>query len=870
MNKKMPELLAPAGSMDALKAAVNAGANAVYLAGKHFGARHYAANFNDKELDEAVDFAHERGVKVYVTVNTLIKDHEIKEVSKYLIFLYKIGVDAVLVQDMGVISLIKKLVPEREIHASTQMTIHNLEGVEWASEMGIKRVVLSREMGLSEIKKISQNIKDKEIELEIFAHGALCYSYSGQCFISSFIGGRSGNRGMCAQPCRRKYDLVFGKKDEYGKPVKLASANIKDPYLLSTRDLALYKHLDKIIELNISSLKIEGRMRSPEYVAIVVSTYRNALDSIAKGRWKSKKEDINNLKLAFSRDFTGGYLLEPNSSHVMGRNLPGNRGIYVGHVLKYNRNNKEVLLEIKGNIVPHKGDGIVFISPNKSIKDYGMLVTENPQITKNKVKFKVQRHLNPGTKLYLTKSKKLIDKAQKIINGTTDELKNQIIIDLDILIENNGIIFIKSSFKGNEGYINIEKIADYKMEKAVNKPISKETIAKQFKKTGNTSFKIKNINITYPGGLFAPISQLNQIRRELFEEISSKIISSYKPTQEKVEASYKHFNDLKHELDKSSDIKQNNKIPLLCAYVDNLDVVKAAAEQGCKRIYFNPFNFYNPVKCNAKSENKNEDYLKLIIKAFSICKENDVEFVLKLPNITPTYFLNNIRNLLIDSFKEGIAGVMVNGIGAAKFIQDINPKINLFPASGSNITNSESIDLLKGYFKTFTISPEVSKDEIKNLSLEVQKKKLDVHLELIVHGNLESIVSKDCLTCLIDTNLTEKSQNDLFFAIKDIKDHIFPLRLDNECRTVILNSVELCLIDYLNQIMKMNIDAVALDLQGRSRIYAQEICSIYKNMVEISINKPPQKNKLKRAKEKIKKMSLGGITTGNFIKGTTK
>ncbi len=294
MKIEIPELLAPAGSMESLKAAVNAGADAVYLSGKQFGARHYAANFDNEDLKEAVHYAHLRGVKVYVTVNTLVKDHELPDLAKYLLFLYENGADAILVQDVGVARIAKELVPDLNIHASTQMTIHNTEGVKWAAELGFKRVVLAREMKLAEIEEIGKNIGSEQIELEIFAHGALCYSYSGQCLLSSFIGGRSGNRGMCAQPCRKPYDLVLGEKDEYGRPVNTNRSRIKENYLLSTRDLAIYKYLDKISKSSVSSLKIEGRMRSPEYVAVVVSTYRKALDSIKKRRWKPGKKDINN------------------------------------------------------------------------------------------------------------------------------------------------------------------------------------------------------------------------------------------------------------------------------------------------------------------------------------------------------------------------------------------------------------------------------------------------------------------------------------------------------------------------------------------------------------------------------------------------
>jgi len=864
MEKQIPELLAPAGSMDALKAALNAGADAVYLAGKQFGARHYAANFNDEELNEAVNFAHLRGVKIYVAVNVLIKDYEFKEIAKYLVFLYKIGVDAVLVQDIGIAKLTRELVPDLKLHASTQMTIHNLEGVKLASEMGFKRVVLSREMELSEIKNISENVKVEEIELEIFAHGALCYSYSGQCLISSFIGGRSGNRGMCAQPCRKKYDLVFGEKDKYGRPANLSGIPLKNKYLLSTRDLALYEDLDKITKLNICSLKIEGRMRSPEYVAIVVSIYRKALDSISKGKWKPKKDDINNLKLSFNREFTGGYLLENDYSKVMERDRPGNRGLYVGTLLRYNKEAKEVLVEVKGNVIPQKGDGIVFLPPNKDQKDYGMLMNESPQINKNKIKFKVQRYLKVGTALYITKRKALVDEAQKIISGSGNKLKNQPMVDLDIFIQNDGAIILKSNFNPENRPLKLEMTADFKMDKALKKPTEEKTIARQFKKTGNTPFKVRNINIDYPGNLFAPISELNRTRREMFEKIEEVIISSFKPSEDKIKGAYSRLSALNKQFSfKNRGLNGGN--PNLNAYVDDLDVLKAAVDAGCNRIYFNPFNLYSPVNCNFYAEIETEKLLRLINKALSLCKENKVNFILKLPKITTSNFLDNIKPLLIQTFDYGVNGIMVDGMGAAKFILDLNPEINLFASSGLNIWNIETADALKDYFKCLRISPELSFDEIQVLVSRVRQRKIKVELELIVQGNLESLISRDCLPCLIRGKFLKKNiPGNIFSGIKDEKRRIFPLRLDNECRTIILNSVELSLIDFMSEIIETSIDNVSLDLEGRTEEYGKIMCSIYKRAIKTDF----EASSINKIKKEIKKISLGGITTGNFIKGT--
>ena len=242
-KKKCPELLAPAGSMEAFFAAVAAGADAVYLSGKQFGARKFAQNFSEDEIAEAVAYAHARGVRVYVTVNTLVHDRELPRVAGYLVRLYAMGVDAVLVQDPGVAALAREIVPGLALHASTQLTIHNAEGVRWAHEQGFSRVVLAREFSLAEVEAIARATADTGTGLEVFLHGALCYSYSGQCLLSSVIGGRSGNRGMCAQPCRMKYSLATADIDKYGRPTGASEVPLQEKYLLSPKDLCTYREI---------------------------------------------------------------------------------------------------------------------------------------------------------------------------------------------------------------------------------------------------------------------------------------------------------------------------------------------------------------------------------------------------------------------------------------------------------------------------------------------------------------------------------------------------------------------------------------------------------------------------------------------------
>ncbi|MDD1751951.1 MAG: DUF3656 domain-containing protein [Methanotrichaceae archaeon] len=824
---ELPELLAPVGSPIALKAAIAAGADAVYLSGKRFGARKLAANFDDPQLKQAIDYAHLRDVKVYVTANTLIRDDELSDVANYFIDLYEIGADAVLIQDVGVAAMAGTLVPELDLHASTQMTIHNQAGLSWAARMGMKRVVLAREVSLDNIRAMAPLVK---IGLEVFIHGALCYCYSGQCLLSSAIGGRSGNRGFCAQPCRKPYILLTGEKDEYGRPMNLKAASLKNRFLISTRDLSVYMHLDKIVNSPVDALKIEGRMKSAEYVAIVTSIYRKALDAISQGSWKPSNEDLRDLSLAFNRDFTEGHLL--GSKKIMGREMSDNRGILIGTVSNYDSKRSVASIRLTSS-APEQGDGLVFLSPDSELG----LVVHRPIMKNGLLKLKTPERVNPGAKVFQTSSKSLSRKAQQIIVRERKEIP----IDLEIFWEDEKIL-AKGHAEGGNKMQEFKFKAVSRMEEALSKPLTAEQIETQLRRTGGTPFRIRKLIMAYPGGLFAPLATLNQFRRSILANAEEALLRAQRPDPGKVEAAR---NQLKL-MDLKSSVQNTSRLPSLAVYADNLESVRGAAEAKCHRIYLEPH-----VDCN---DDRMRRTLQLLKDAKSLCGES--KLIWKWPRITKDLYLRLACKLLRVA---DVDGIMVDGIGAAEAATIVRPDVKIYGSAGLNIWNHLTAWQLSQTFQLLTLSPELSADQLGEIVARSHLQPSPM-LELIVQGNQEVMVTEDCITSLdpCDSN---------FWGLHDFR-RIFPLSLDDDSMTHIFNSAETSLLDYMPTLFHIGLDGLAIDARGRTEKYALEMTEIYLDAIKSTERGDGStEKKLQALKERIRPMVIGGMTSGHFIKG---
>ncbi|MCT8337716.1 peptidase U32 [Methanoculleus sp. Afa-1] len=830
----LPELLAPAGSPEALAAAVAAGADAVYLAGRRFGARYYAANFSDEELRSAVDYAHLRGVGVYVTVNVLVRDAELPDVACYLLWLYETGVDAVLVQDAGVASLAREVVPDLTLHASTQMAIHNREGVARAAREGFSRVVLARELTLAEIEDIAADAGAQGVGIEVFAHGALCYCYSGQCLLSSVIGGRSGNRGMCAQPCRKPYRLVTAGTDEYGRPKDLRPVPGTDRYLLSTRDLSVYPCLDLLARAPVASLKIEGRMRSVEYVAMVTAIYRRALDAIAAGEdWSPSQGDMRDLALAFNREFTEGYIL--GARDIMARDRPGNRGVLLGTAIGYDPRRQEATVRLTGDVAPRSGDGLAFSSDDPD-RDVGAVVRGTPPVRSGTVRLSVPAPVDVGARVFLTKSADLEERAKQIMKKHLQPLP----LDVTVAWE-DGTPCLEAVVDPDGGEpLRVRYRSDLVMEPARSRPLTEEQIEEQLTKTGGTPFAIRDLTLRYPGGLFAPLGELNRVRRTFLEKIEEAVLAARRPGEDAVRAARERVEAAVTGLERPAGAPRNPRLPSVSVYASSLEEAEAAARSGARTVY---------LEAPASG---------ILEEAATACREAGADLVWKWPSITRRTFLDAATPLLPSLYDAGVRGVMVSGMGAADAVRRAEPRMALYGAVGLNLWNHRTAAELAPLFLRCTASPELPADDLAGLAAAAGDILL---LEVLVQGNVEAMVTEDRLAAAI----TGGEPGGRFLGLRDGRNRVFPLRCDGEGRTYIANAVETSLIDHLPLIAAMGIDAVAIDARGRGPRYAAEMARLYRTAIEAVAHRDVRA--LPALKDEVKLRALGGITGGHFVRG---
>ena len=502
MNKiKKIELLSPVGDERGLKAAVNSGANGVYFGAKSFNAREYAAeNFDDKAIENAIKFAKLRNVKVYITVNTLVYNDEIDKAILLIKNIYDMGADAIIVQDLGIIDIVRNNL-NIPMHASTQMSCNNTYSVKLLEKLGIERVVLARETSIENIKEIRKNTN---IELETFIHGALCVSFSGQCAYSYLHGGRSANRGACAQPCRMEY------------------SGGKTNYPLSSKDLMTIDIIPDLISVGIDSFKIEGRAKRSEYVAITTSIYRKAIDFALQNKNIETEKYKESLIKIFNRGgFSEGYYY--NSKDIFENYKPNHSGEFIGKIIAYKKNK----IYIKANKELNVYDGLSFGESGKIGMQISDLYKDNIRVKNGKGNLSfsaVLKNINVGDKVYRTTDKSQMDEANIIIES--DNFKH--LLNLNCIIDYDKKIKFKINSNYNEK-LNLEYISDYLVEEAKNSETKESDIIKALSKTGGTVFKFENINIIINFEKpFIPVKVLNEARRSIINSLEKILIQNRK------------------------------------------------------------------------------------------------------------------------------------------------------------------------------------------------------------------------------------------------------------------------------------------------------------------------------------------------------
>lgn len=709
------ELLAPVGKMENAIAAVENGADALFVGGKLFNARQYADNFTDDELEQIVHYAKLRGVRVYVTVNILIKEAEVEGVYEYLKYLEQIGVHAIIVQDLGVAAIVRKHFPKLRLHASTQMSAHSIEDVMFLKSLGFKRVVLARELGLKEIEEI---IKTCDIEIETFVHGALCYSYSGQCLMSSLIGGRSGNRGRCAQTCRMKYSLMDEDK-----------TLVKDAYLLSLKDICSIEFIPELLACGVHSFKMEGRMKSPEYVASVVKTYRKYVDLALSGaKYKVAQEDLDILKGVFNRGgFSKGYYFEHGTKAMLTPVSPKHIGLKAGVVTQFIPKTKTATILLERDLNP--GDGLEIIRKGK--ESVGMGISKKCE-KGTTIKAQFEHFVEVGSEAYLTKNHNLL----KVLRATYQKPQRKMPVHLSVV----GKVGEPLEVSLTAG----DKKVTYKgdiLETALNAPLTKEQVVKQLSKLGSTSFVAKTHEISWDENAYLPISQLNEVRRQAVSLLETEILKV------EPEKHPEHLEETMHHASATGEVGQ------WYAHVTTLAQLEECLKWSqIKRIYWEWQ--YNDAKAQ---------------EALEMCQAKGMPMYLAFPSIIKEKTYRRFEVAIKAWEQSEITGYLIRTTGMYYVLQESHKEIVV--DYNLNVMNHETINLWESMgVSGETVSMELTLEELLPL---------EGNLEKIVYGYIPVMTSQQCI--LRHTNHCQKKEKEKkLYTIKDRKDTPWAIQTDCE------------------------------------------------------------------------------------------
>lgn len=782
--KDRVEILAPAGSMECLKAAIAAGADAVYTGGALFGARAYAHNLTEEELLEAIDYVHLHGRRLYLTANTLIKDREMeKQMYDYLLPYYRQGLDAVIVQDIGLFRFIRKHFPDLPIHASTQMTLTGVDGAKFLEKEGAQRIVTSRELSMAEVKKIAD---ETELEIESFVHGALCYCYSGQCLFSSFIGGRSGNRGQCAQPCRLLYRTPEAKRPQY---------------LLSLKDICTLELIPEMIESGIYSFKIEGRMKKPEYAAAVAFQYRKYADlylkyyeecpaeedpaAYAMKKYRVREEDRQMLLDLYNRGgFHTGYYHTQNGREMISLNRPNHAGVPAVKVLA--KKGRNVTAKALTDLYPQD----IIELPMRKGREKADNYTCKDAVRKG---MNVQIPVFADTpfkrdEIWMrTRNSTLIDTLrEEFVNG---KIKERICGTFRLYPQEKATLTVKC----RDAEITV---AGEKAQEALSQPMSRERIEKQLRKTGNTEFEFSFLKAEIGEKVFLPMQSLNELRREALETLEKVICEKYRRSGE-----VKDPEEDKTELSMEEEILSGWTASVRTA--EQMEVI--LEEEAIGRIY---------VDCTMFPRIWEKDsYVEWITKVHAAGKE----IYLVMPYIFRERTRKQYEAAYNRIFGAGWDGILIANYESFAFLKEHGYTGRIMTDYNLYEFNQESRKFWKekGVFE-FTAPVELTERELQDLRVKDG--------EVIVYGYLPMMISAGCIQkttrgCLKksgQTTITDRYRNP--FVVKNECDY---------CYNILYNYVPLYLGDRMEEVYQIGPGRIRLMFTTERQQEVRQILSAY-------------------------------------------
>lgn len=789
------ELLAPAGTMENFMAALESGADAIYLGGKVFNARAHAANFGIDELREAVRLAHILDVSVYVTVNILIGDTELGELENYLKDLDSIGVDAIIVQDLAVAEIAKRVAPNIHLHGSTQMTAATLDAVRFYESLGFTRVVLARELSLKEIQHICKHCK---AEIEVFVHGALCVCYSGQCLMSSFIGGRSGNRGACAQPCRLPYELL----DSKGESVLPKH----EAYLLSPKDLNYSEHMNELVAAGVTSFKVEGRMKKVSYVRQVIGTYREILDkaSIQENQRKA-------LASGFNRGFSTAYLEDTVGRQMMTVVAPNHQGKPIGE--SYTKKG-EVYLSLTEPI--EQGSLVKILQSNGSVTYY-TVDDEWTCVSDTLYKGRPAEGLAVG-QLYLASTPK------NTKSRGLQEFTRKYDMSVYLSVGSNGETNYTELTAILDSGLSVTVTNEYVPAIANKVPTSLEKVTEQLGRLGNTLFRLSYVDI--PDGPYMwPASVLNALRRDAVTALETALITHHVESWQALQVTGDVDYDFKAQHELSYDT-----CPMISARVDEIEGVKAAISGGAQKIVFGG------------------DRLSRIPYALSIydevarlCAQSDVICTFATPRVVKDDEVEAYKHTLEAIVQAHPDSISIHVPQALLWLRELGYTGAIEADTGLNIFNTPTLHFWEQlHISCVNPSQELTLKQITELA-----KHSHVPIETMIHGYTEMMISEYCaIASFVGTGGKVNCPMPCVkesYSLKDRKGEIFPIRTDPYCRMHIMNSHEMDMRAYVPMLLQKGISILRIDGRHMKPSYVKDIVSQYVGIATGTMEAPPKK-----------------------------